>query len=404
MEDKTPETNNRSKFDLSAVITIAALVGLVGFGLGANFNQIDLFTNNYDSQNQELPEDLDYSSVEDVYDLLRENYAGQLSQEELMEGLKKGLVEASGDPFSEYLTAETAEELNESLEGEFSGIGAEIGIRDEQLVVIAPLDDTPAERAGLRSGDRIIAIDDEDATSLSVNEAVTQIRGDAGTEVVLTIVRGNQMPEDIAITRGVIEVPSVRSEMKEGDIGYIELVRFGSDTDSDFRNAARSLVEEGADSIILDVRNNPGGYLDVAVDITSEFLEAGQVVVEERRGEEVIGAERAHNGGVLSDMEVVVLVNGGSASASEIIAGALRDHGRATVVGEQTFGKGSVQELMKVGNGDVLRVTIAKWYTPNGNNINEEGITPDIEVERTEEDYDNERDPQLDRALELLQG
>ncbi|MEX0748473.1 MAG: S41 family peptidase [Candidatus Saccharimonadales bacterium] len=401
MENPIPAVNN-SRFGLGSVLTIAALVGLLGFGFGANFDQLSQSFTDLETENQQLPEDLNYDSVERVYDLLRKNYAGELSETELIEGMKSGLVAASGDPFSEYLNQAAANELEQSLQGEFSGIGAEIGIRQEQLVVIAPLDGTPAAQAGLRAGDMIVGIDGEDTTRMSVHDAVVKIRGEEGTEVVLTIARSGQSLEEITLTRAVIEIPSVESELLEGDVAYIELVRFGEDSADRFREAAHKMKAAGAESIILDVRNNPGGYLDVAVAITSEFLTAGTVVVEERRGEKVIATERAQSGGVLIGMPTVVLVNGGSASASEIIAGALQDQGVATVIGEQTFGKGSVQQLLQIGGGDILRVTIANWYTPEGENINKEGITPDEEVELTSEDFEAENDPQLDRALEIL--
>lgn len=400
------EADNRNKFKgrfgLPTVLISGFLLLTLGFGLGTNYEELDI--NQYETANQELPEDMDYSSVESLYDQLRKNFAGELSEKELQEGLKKGLVDAAGDPFTEYLNAEAAQELQQSLEGEFSGIGAEIGIRDDQLMIIAPLDGTPADKAGLRPQDAIIAIDGEDTSDIGIQQAVTRIRGEEGTDVTLTIVRGNESPKEITITRGQIEVPSVEHKMLEKNIGYIELVQFGSDTDQDFRRAASDLKQQGADKIILDVRGNPGGFLDVAVAITSEFLESGQVVVEERRNEKVIDTKRASSGGNLVGLPVVVLINEGSASASEIIAGALRDHEVARLVGKETFGKGSVQELVDLANNGVLRVTIAKWYTPEGLNINEEGIEPDVKVELSEEDFKADKDPQLQKAIQLLRN
>lgn len=384
---------------MPTILIVGALVGVLGFGLGNQADQIDF--NKYKTTNPELPEDLTYQSTEEVYDSLREKYAGELSREELINGMKKGMVNAAGDPFTEYLDAEAAENMQKSLEGEFSGIGAEIGKRDGQLVVIAPLDGTPADKAGLQPEDAIVGVDGESTSEWTVQEAVMRIRGKEGNDVTLTIVRNGEA-RDITITRGKIEIPSVNAEMKEGNIGYIELVRFGQDSSSDFRRAASRLHNEGAEKIILDVRNNPGGYLNVAINITSEFLESGKVVVEERRNKEVLSTERASNGGALIGLPTVVLINEGSASASEIIAGALRDNDAATLVGQQTFGKGSVQELVEFDDGSVLRVTIANWYTPEGSNIAEEGIKPDVEVERIEEDIENDRDPQLQKALQLL--
>ncbi|MEX0919874.1 MAG: S41 family peptidase, partial [Candidatus Saccharimonadales bacterium] len=372
------------------------------FVLGTNIDQLGI-SRQYETQNEDLPESLDYSSIDRLYDLLRENYAGDLSLEDLMLGLKQGLINATGDPFTEYLTAEEAKEFHNSLNGEFSGVGIEIGIRDDRLVVIAPIADTPADKAGLRAGDAIVAIGEEDATDMGLQTAVSKIRGEDGTEVTLTISREGEELQDITITRGLIEVPSVDSEMLASNIGYIKLSRFGSDTASDFRQAAQELVDQGASSIVLDMRNNPGGYFDAAIGVASEFLETGEIVVEERRGDEVIATERARNSGSLIGLPVVVLVNGGSASSSEIVSGALGDHEVATIVGEKTFGKGSVQQLIEVGDGSSLRVTIANWYTPSGLNISDSGVTPDEVVEMSQEDFESGLDPQLDRAIEILE-
>ncbi len=403
MEQEEYDTKNekrfKGRFGLPTVLIVGALVGILGFGLGTQTERIDL--SRLTTTNPQLPEDLSYQSVETVYDKLRQRYAGELSREELINGMKKGLVNATDDPFTEYLDAEAAESMQQTLEGEFGGIGAEIGRRDGQLVVIAPLDDTPADEAGLQSQDAIVAVNDNNTGDWTIQEAVNRIRGEKGTDVTLTIVRNNET-RDITITRGQIDVPSVESEIKEDNIGYIELTQFGQDSDREFRQAASRLQEQGAQKIIVDVRNNTGGYLDAGLNITSEFLESGTVITEQRRNDEVLSTERASSGGELIGMPTVVLVNGGSASASEILAGALRDHDAATLVGQQTFGKGSVQELAEFSDGSVLKVTIARWYTPGGSNIAEEGITPSVKVEMTDEDVQNDRDPQLQRAIEVL--
>lgn len=401
MQGEKENNQFQGRFGLPTVLITVLLVGLLGFSLGTNFDGIA--PQRYGSVNDDLPEELDYERLDEVYDALREKYAGELSEEELMEGLKKGLVEASGDPFTQYLNSEQAKELDESLDGQFGGIGAEIGERDGDLVVIAPISGTPADEAGLQPSDVIAEIDGDSTADLSVGEAVSKIRGEEGTEVVLTIVREDDNPEEVEIIRGQIEVPSVESEMLDGNVGYIELVRFGTDTTRDFQVAANDLLDEGAEKIVLDVRSNPGGFLGVAVDITSQFLASGEVVVEERRNEEVISTERARGNGLLRDIPTVVLINEGSASASEIIAGALRDNDVAQLVGMQTFGKGSVQELVELSGGAVLRVTIANWHTPEGVNINEEGIEPDYEVELDRDDIEADEDPQLERAIELLE-
>lgn len=394
------------RFRFSTVIAAAALVGFVGFGLGFNwtFVQDRLSARLRGGPAQAgLPEDLDYEDLEGVYDSLRQNYAGQLDAAKLVEGAKMGLVQATGDPYTTYLDEAAAQDFQESLDGTFSGIGAEIALKQERIVIVAPLAGSPAKAAGLQAGDVIAQIQGEATTDLTVEQAVAKIRGQAGTAVTLTIIRGNDPPRDINITRAVISVPSVRSELKPGNIGYIELSRFSEDSAAKVREAAIQLKGQGATRIILDLRNNPGGLLQSAVEIADEFMEEGKKVVEERREEKVIASEQTTPGGELTGLPAVVLINQGSASASEIIAGALQDNKVATVVGEQSFGKGSVQELIDLRGKAVLKVTIALWYTPNGRNITKEGIIPDIKVDLSDEDFNNDSDPQLTKALEILQ-
>lgn len=391
------------RFSLSTVITISLLIGFVGFGLGFNYPAIKdkLYSSTADTKS--LPSNLDFTSVENVYDELRKNYAGDLDANKLIEGAKEGLVKAAGDPYTEYFDEEAAKEFNESLDGTFSGIGAEIAVKNDRLVVVSPLAGSPAEAAGLKAGDYIVKINDESTAEMAVGEAVTKIRGPAGSEVRVTIVRANDAPKELKITRSNIEVPSVKFEMKAGNIGYIELSRFSEDSAAKVREAASALKAQGATKIILDVRNNPGGLLESAVDISDEFLDKGKVV-EEKKDDKVIDSKSAKPGGLLVGLPTVVLINEGSASASEIIAGALKDNKVATIVGEKSFGKGSVQELINLGKKTVLKVTIALWYTPNGKNISKEGISPDVKVDLSQDDFNNNRDPQLDKAIEILQA
>jgi carboxyl-terminal processing protease len=396
--------NNR--FGWSVLVTASLLIGFVGFGLGFNYPQIQkaLFENESASTPQEegLPDNLDYSELEALYDQLRDNFAGELDAEQLLEGAKEGLVAATGDPHTAYLDDEAAQQFQEGLDGTFSGIGAEISVKEEQLVIVAPIDGSPAQKSGLQPSDKILAINDETTVGMSIDTAVSKIRGEAGSKVTLLIVRGNKSPQEVVITRDVITVPSVNSEIKNGQIGYIEISRFGPDTYQDFKKAAMDLQQKGARKIVLDMRNNPGGLLDVAVDIADEFLDSGAVIVEERKDGVVLETLKSRNGGLLHGLPTVVLINEGSASASEIIAGALQENNAARVVGKQSFGKGSVQELIELEGQSLLKVTIALWYTPKGRNITEEGIEPDVKVELTEADIDKERDPQLQKALELL--
>lgn len=391
------------RFSLSTLITASLLIGFVGFGLGFNYPNIKDKLYSHTSDTKSLPPNLDFTSVESVYDELRKNYAGDLNAAKLIEGAKSGLVKAAGDPYTEYFDEEAAKEFNESLDGTFSGIGAEIAIKNDRLVIVSPLAGSPAEAAGLKAGDYIVKINDESTAEMAVGEAVTKIRGPAGSNVRVTIVRANDAPKEVTITRSNIEVPSVTYAMKPGNIGYIELSRFSEDSAGKIREAATSLKAQGATKIVLDLRNNPGGLLESAVDISDEFLDKGKIV-EEKKDDKVVDTVSAQKGGLLVGLPTVVLINEGSASASEIIAGALQDNKAATIVGEKSFGKGSVQELIKLGKKTVLKVTIALWYTPNGKNISKEGINPDVKVDLSQDDFNNNRDPQLDKAIEILQA
>jgi carboxyl-terminal processing protease len=350
-----------------------------------------------------LPANLDYTSVESVYDSLRANYDGQLDVNKLIEGLKKGLADATGDPYTVYLTADEAKELNEQLTGKFEGIGAELGRdSDKNVIIIAPLPGTPAEKAGLRSRDIIVQINGESASGLSVDEAKDKIRGAKGTPVKLRIVRDGSA-QDIEIVRDTITISSVNSKILDGNIGYMQITRFGEDTASKARQAASQFKQAGVGGIIVDVRSNPGGLLDSAIDVSSLWLNK-KTVLTERRGGEVVKTFTSKGQATLAGIPTVVLIDEGSASASEITAGALRDNNTATLIGTKTFGKGSVQQLVKFLEGDELKVTIARWYTPAGKNIDGQGIEPDQKVERTEEDFKTGRDPQLDAATNFFKN
>lgn len=338
---------------------------------------------------------------QEIRSILQGSFDGELDDEKQAEGALRGYVASLGDPYTVYLNADEAKELSDDLAGQLSGIGVEVGIKNDRLTVIAPIDETPAAQAGIRAGDVIAAIDGQDSSELTLDEAVTKIRGEKGTTVKLTIARSGEDLKELTITRDTITVSSVKSEIKGGDVGYIRVRRFGDDTDTAIRQAAADLAGQGISRIVLDLRDNPGGYLNAAVSVTSEFLADGVVVVE--RGRHVDENELVANpGGNLTKAKLVILINEGSASASEITAGALKDNGRATLVGEKTYGKGSVQEVKSLSNGSQLKVTVANWYTPNGVNISKEGIKPDIEVKYTTEDANANLDPQLDKALEVV--
>lgn len=351
--------------------------------------------------NQVLSQNLDFNQVEKTYDILKTKFDGKLENENLQDGLQKGLVDAAGDPYTTYLSAKEASEFESDLNGTFSGIGAELGKRDEKLVVIAPLEGSPAKQAGVRAGDIIAKIGDEVTTNISVDEAVNKIRGEAGTDIMLSLLRVDE-PVEVTITRANISVPSVKSEILEGNIGYIQLTRFSDDTAELATKAAQDFKAKNVNGIVLDVRNNGGGLLSTAVDVAGLWLN-NKVVVIEKEGGKTTSELRSGNNPILEGIPTKVLINEGSASASEILAGALRDNQAAELVGAKSFGKGSVQELVDLPGGAKLKVTVARWYTPNDKNIDKEGIEPGIKVELTPEDFNQDKDPQKDRAVELLQ-
>ncbi len=338
-----------------------------------------------------------------VWDTIHSKYVKQPVQDsDLFYGSIEGMVAGLGDPYSVYFPPTAASEFEKSLSGQLNGIGAEIGIKNNDLVVIAPLPGTPAAEAGLRPGDHIVAIDGLSTLGMDVDTAVADIRGPATSSVKLTIMRdGWEKAKDISIHRAAINVPSVLFSMKSGNVAYIQVLQFNQDTVSQFNTAVAQLKADHAKSIILDLRDNPGGLLDAAIAMASEWIPQGEIVSErfnsgQETNHETEGQHR------LVGIPTVVLVNGGSASAAEIVSGALQDHKAATVVGEQTFGKGSVQDFEQFPDGSALKVTVAEWYTPNGHNINKKGITPDVSVK---EDFNKEKvgqDVMIDKAYQLF--
>jgi carboxyl-terminal processing protease len=357
--------------------------------------------------NEGQPDGTDFSLFWDAWRVVQEDYVGTdpLDFQKMVYGAIDGMIGSLGDPYTNFMTAQDTKIFLEDVEGAFSGVGMEIGIRDEKLKVIAPLEGTPAEQAGLRADDHIVRIDEDTFTSdLTIDEAVSYIRGPEGSIVILSIFReGWQEPRDFEIKRAVISIPSLRYEVKEGNIAYVKLFQFSEALRVDFRDTARKIAASGADKIIIDVRNNPGGFLHVAVDIAGYFVDRGDIVVIEDFGEGQNRYEHKATGrSELKNFKVVVLMNKGSASASEILAGALRDNNNILLIGEKSFGKGSVQEIKKLKDNSSIKVTIAKWLTPKGDLIAEKGLEPDIEVEITEDDFDSGRDPQLDLAIEEL--
>ncbi len=390
---------------LLPVIFISILLFGLGFYIGKQRNN-DPFRSvaYYDSSYEEVDEDrIDFNLYWEVWDNVKSSYVDKnmLKDKDLFYGSLKGLAESTGDPYTMFMDPAETKEFSDDMAGVFEGIGAEVGIRNDITTVVAPLDGTPAQQAGLMSGDKIYAVDGEPTIGLSINEVVRKIRGPKGTIVTLTIIRGNDKPFDVEITRGVIVVSSVSTEMIANDIFLLRISNFNDDTQFLFNQAVDEILDLQPRGIILDLRNNPGGYLDTAISIASEWIEEGMIVAEQlnnnRRNE-----YPAKGPARLKNFETIVLINGGSASASEILAGALRDYGKASLVGQTTFGKGSVQSLKPLSDGSVLKVTVSKWLTPAGDYIDIKGIEPNIEVELTIDDINDDLDPQLDEAVRLL--
>lgn len=383
-----------------ASVLLVGFVFFAGIQIGSGAWQVNFMRPV--SSNRGLPARLDYSSVNEVYQALKRKYDGELSEDKLINGMKKGLVEAAGDTYTTFMDADSAKVFNEQLSGSFSGIGAELGKEGNDITVIAPISGFPAEKAGLKAKDIIVSIDGQEATGLSVDEAVKRIRGEKGTSVKLVIVRNSTERKELTIVRDTITIPSVESKVVDGDIGYIQVTRFSTDTSELVSAAVNDFKSKNIKGIVLDLRNNPGGYLNAAVDVSSEWLKEGQLVVEEKRDGKVTQDYKALSTGVVQGVQTVVLINEGSASASEITAGALKDNNAATIIGVKSFGKGSVQEVTNFNNGSLLKVTVARWFTPNGKNIDKEGIEPDIKVELTEDNIKSGVDTQLDAAKQHL--
>ena len=351
-------------------------------------------------------EKVDMQLFWDVWSLLASKYVDPqaLDYKNMIYGSIRGMVFSLEDPYTTFLTPKENKEFQDGMEGTLEGIGAELTLRHGLITVVSPLKNSPAKRAGIQPEDIILQIDGEDVENFTFEQAIMKIRGPAGTKVVLTIARkGHPEPLDISIIRETINISSVEWQMI-GDIAVIELNQFIAKTKEEFSKAISEILPKRPDGIVLDLRYNGGGYLDGAVDIVSEFIEKGKVVSVKKRDPEEDEIIYVSGKARIVSIPLVVLINKGSASASEIVAGAIRDHGRGIIIGEPSFGKGTVQEVENLIDGSSLRITVAKWYTPNNVNISEVGIVPDIEVERTIEDMEADRDPQLDAALDYLKN
>lgn len=343
---------------------------------------------------------LDLSSLQETYNKLASNFDGTLDSKSLIEGASRGMVAAAGDDYTVYMSSKEVTEFNNNLSGNIGGgIGAEIGIKNNKVVIIRALKNNPAEKAGLNANDIILSINDQSTDGWTVDKAVSNIRGDAGTTVKLSIQRGSEI-KDFTVTRDIIDNPSVDSNIVDG-IGILTITRFDEKTGSLARVAAQGFIKQNVKAVILDLRGDGGGYVDAARDVAGLWL-SNKTVMTEKSGGVVRDVITTGDNAILGSIPTVVLVNGGSASASEIVAGALRDNKIAKLVGEKTFGKGSMQQLTTLSSGAELKVTIAKWYTPDDINVNKNGFDPDVVVALTQADIDKGIDTQMDAAKKSL--
>jgi len=401
---------------------LAAFLFLLAFGLGFLFGNYGYVRNAItgDSGNVEIVKvlnlygqsrssEVDFNQFWELWDKVKTNYVKQpVDEVKLFYGALSGLVQGLEDPHSVYFPPKKAEEFAESLSGEFGGIGAEIGEREEQLVIIAPLPGSPAEKAGLKAGDKIYKINEEETYGLSLDEAVGKIRGPRGTVVKLLISHNDlDKIEELSITRDIINIPTVEWKLLENNIVYLRLSYFNSNTWGEFDRALKQILPKNPSALIFDLRSNPGGYLETAVDVGSEWVQKGLIVSE--KGTD--GLENRHESRGrhrLRNIKTVVLVDEGTASGSEIVAGALQDYSLATIVGKQTYGKGSVQDFEALPDGSALKLTVAYWYTPNGRQIEKDGITPDVVLEKMVEETKRSdgtveyKDLGLEKAIELI--
>lgn len=400
-----PKSLFSKKYLIGFILVVLIVAGIfrIGYNFGASGYTFSIKEFKVVNKNNPTTE-VDYSLLWEALDVVGKKYIekNNIDQRKVLFGAIQGAVRAAGDEYTEFFDPETLAQFKTELQGKFSGIGAEIGKRDGNIVVVAPLDDSPAQKAGLQPNDVIVKVDDNSVAGKNVDQVVDIIRGESGTKVKLTLFReGGDSTFDVTITRAQIELKSVKLSYKEVSgkkIAILKISRFGDDTQRLFDAAAGEIDANHADGVVVDLRNNPGGYLDTSVDIASDWLEAGKLVVKEAHSEKDVKDYLSTGRNRLGGIKTVVLMNGGSASASEILAGALKDNGKAILIGEKSFGKGSVQELIPLSQNTAVKVTVAKWITPSGKNLHKDGLIPDVEVKMTEDDYKNQRDPQLDRA------
>lgn len=389
------------KTSLGNAIVLSFVMAVVGVVIGANWDNVyNNFAPYLGLQKTQEEAPIDWSPLNEVYTQLAETYNGDVPDDVIIDGAKAGMAAALGDPYTVYLGAEESEEFYDDLHGNVgSGIGVEVGLRDGYVRVLRTLPDNPAQKAGILAGDIIYKVNGEEVYQLSTDEISQKLRGDTGTEVTMSVVRNGEEKE-FTLTREPINNVSAYVDY-DGDTAIVTVTRFDNNTGQMVQNFAKEFKDKGVNKVILDLRNNGGGYVSAAQDLLSLWLDGQDFLLQKSRHFDDSTKKTASGKATLADMETVVLVNGSSASASEIVAGALQDYGKAQIVGEKTYGKGVVQNLYTLSGGTTLKVTTAEWFTPKDRSINNTGITPDIEIERTYEDINAMRDPQLDKAKEL---
>lgn len=403
---------NRTQAVLLAVVLVIGsfLLGLyMGAEQPAESSQVTDVTNKTPPEeiNREISQSdgTDFETFWKAWNMLRKNHidSGEIDTQTKIWSAIQGLARAYDDPYTVFLPPKEAKDFQDEINGEFEGVGMEVSMEDEALTVVAPLKDTPADRAGIQPGDVIARIDDESTLGMTLDEAVDRIRGPKGSEVMLTIIREDRSEAfEVSVTRGTIQIPTIDTELRDGAF-VISLYSFSANATDLFGEALKKFKQSGEDDLVIDLRGNPGGFLEASVEIASHFLPSGEVVVREvGPGEEERSTHRSYgyNTVDMNEVDVAVLVNRGSASASEILAGALSQAGDATLVGSQTFGKGSVQELSSLTSETSLKITVAEWLTPNGTSISEDGLTPEIEI--VDEDREDDIDEELNRAIEIV--
>ena len=398
----------KGKFFTTSAVIIAAFVLLGGafsggFYLGQKMPQNLVISGVANIENSTTTA-ADFSTFWQTWKTINDNYLkdGEVADQKRVYGAIRGLVASLGDPHSMYLEPSDSQKFQEDIQGEFGGIGAEIGIKRNQLVVVAPLKDTPASRAGLLAGDKILKISSTSTEGLTVEEAVKLIRGPLNTEVVLNVYRDDwEVPRDFKLLRAKISAPTVDLKMEE-NIAHLQLYSFNANANRLFYEALITALQNNAQGMVLDLRNDPGGYLEVAVDIAGWFLPKGALVVSETQKNALPQEFRSNGSGALSTFPVVILINGGSASASEILAGALRVQRGIKLIGEQSYGKGTVQQLFPLKDDSSVKLTVAQWVLPDGAILEGNGLKPDMEIKITEDDIKNKKDPQLEKAVEVL--